>query len=146
MSLDVYLERPGEPSETRSVIFVREDGGTRELNRAEWDEKFPGIEPVTVETTEEVFWRNVTHNLTNMADAAGIYKHLWRPEELGIEKAGSLVEPLAEGLKRLQADPATFKVHNPPNGWGSYEGLVAFVSDYLAACKADPEAEIRVSR
>ena len=49
MSLDVYLESPKEPSPIREVIFVREDGGTRELSRAEWDERYPGVEPVTVE-------------------------------------------------------------------------------------------------
>lgn len=29
----------------------------------------------------EVFNRGITHNLNKMAEAVGIYKHLWRPEE-----------------------------------------------------------------
>lgn len=27
-----------------------------------------------------IFSANITHNLNAMAEAAGIYKHLWRPE------------------------------------------------------------------
>jgi hypothetical protein len=34
-----------------------------------------------------VFCANYTHNVVDMAEAAGIYKHVWRPEELGIAKA-----------------------------------------------------------
>ncbi len=29
--------------------------------------------------TEELYDSNITHNLCAMAEAAGIYKHLWRP-------------------------------------------------------------------
>ena len=32
-----------------------------------------------------VFEANVTHNLNRMAEAAGFYKEVWRPEEIGIE-------------------------------------------------------------
>ena len=31
----------------------------------------------------EVFSANITHNLGAMAKEAGIYMHLWRPDELG---------------------------------------------------------------
>lgn len=93
-----------------------------------------------------VYDGNITHNLTGMADAAGIYKHLWRPEELGITRAGDLIEPLKAGLARLQADPETYRTHDSPNGWGKYEHLVRFVSDYLAACVENPYAEVTVSR
>lgn len=49
----------------------------------------------------EVYDANITHNLNTMAEEAGIYKHLWRPEELGITKAKDLIEPLAEGLAKM---------------------------------------------
>lgn len=145
MSLDVYLS--GGEAEAATGIFIREAGATREITRAEWDERFPGSEPVTATSeSDELFWRNITHNLTPMADAAEIYSHLWRPEELGIETAGQLIEPLTLGLKRLRSDPEKFRTFNPPNGWGSYEGLVDFVAAYLAACVQHPAAKIRVSR
>jgi hypothetical protein len=103
---------------------------------------------VTLTRTQptEVYWRNITHNLNRMAEEAGIYKHLWRPDELGITKASELIGPLSDGLERLTRDPEAFKVFNPENKWGDYEGLVEFVRDYLAACVANPDADVRVSR
>lgn len=89
---------------------------------------------------------NITHNLGPMAREAGIYTHLWRPDEIGITKAGELIQPLAHGLVLLTDEPERFKAHNPPNGWGSYEGLVRFVGAYLAACIEAPDADVEVSR
>ena len=89
---------------------------------------------------------NITHNLTEMADAAGIYKCIWRPEELGITEASQLVAPLREGLKTLGDDPEKFRAFNPSNGWGSYEVFVAWVTRYLMACQEFPGAVIEVSR
>ena len=148
MSLDVYLTMPGETHKYEARIFVREDGQTKEMSRAEWGEKFPGREPVTLDAmeTSTVYEANITHNLNTMAEAAGIYKHLWRPEELGITKAKDLIEPLAVGLASLQADPRKFLQLNPSNGWGDYDGLVSFVARYLSACKDYPEADVSVSR
>jgi len=93
-----------------------------------------------------LFSDNVTHNLTKMADMAGIYKHLWRPDELDINRAGQLIEPLRLGLDKLEAEPQAFKEYNPANGWGSYEGLVSFVRSYMEACIANPAARVSVSR
>lgn len=93
-----------------------------------------------------VFDTNITHNLGKMATEAGIYKHLWRPEELHIATALELIEPLQKGLDLLLSDPNRFKKFNPENGWGSYDGLVKFVSKYIEACKENPDAEISVSR
>ena len=52
-----------------------------------------------------VFDRNITHNLGKMADKAGIYYALWRPEEKGRTKASELVPVLEKGLKRLRSKP-----------------------------------------
>ena len=93
-----------------------------------------------------VFNYNITHNLNKMAEEAGIYKHLWRPEEIGITNAEQLIEPLEAGLALLKNKPTYFRKFNPENGWGSYEGLVEFVTKYLEACKENPDAEIGVSR
>lgn len=89
---------------------------------------------------------NITHNLVEMADAAGIYKALWRPEEIGITKASQLIEPLEKGLALLLADPDKYKQFDSPNGWGLYVNFVPFVQRYLNACKEYPHAIIRVSR
>lgn len=101
---------------------------------------------LTDENGNAVFSANITHNLNKMAGEAGIYKHLWRPEEIGITKAWQLVEPLREGLILMVTEPARFEAHNPPNGWGSYEGFVPWIAKYRQACIDNPEAEIGISR
>ena len=94
----------------------------------------------------EIFDANITHNLTAMASDAGIYKALWRPEEIGITHAEQLIPILRDGLEKLRAEPDRYRARNPSNGWGSYEGLVAFVDKYLEACIGNPDAEVSVSR
>jgi hypothetical protein len=148
MSLDVYLTMPKMPQESRSAIFVREDGQTKEITREGWNKRFPTRDPFVVEIDEShtVFWNNMTHNLGRMANAAGIYKYLWRPDEIGVTHAHQLIEPLQHGLKRLTSAPDMFRAFNPSNGWGTYDGLIVFVSEYLDACEAYPEASVHVSR
>jgi len=152
MSLDVYLttqeKRVVNPT---SGIFIRSNGETKEISRAEWDELNPNQEPVMIKEmleveTHEVYSRNITHNLGAMAQEAGIYKQLWWPEEVGAKIAKDLIGPLAVGLSKLKAAPEIFKKHNPDNGWGNYDGLVSFVEDYLSACEEYPEATIGVCR
>ena len=96
--------------------------------------------------TVDVYEANITHNLGGMAEEAGIYKHLWRPEELNIVLAAELVEPLTKGLKLLKSDPKRFEKFNASNGWGMYEHFVPFVEEYLKACEENPYAVVSVSR
>jgi hypothetical protein len=81
-----------------------------------------------------------------MAQAAGLYQVLWRPEELGITKASELVLALRIGLAWLESDPARFTPFNGLNGWGLYEDFVPFVRSYLKACQSSPQATVVVSR
>jgi len=94
----------------------------------------------------DVFWSNITHNLNGMAVEAGIYESIWRPEELGITKAGSLIEPLEKAILLLESDPERFRKYNAKNGWGTYEQFLEFVKEYYQACLTYPNAEISVSR
>lgn len=94
----------------------------------------------------EVFTCNLTHNLAPMAAEAGIYKALWRPDEIGIVKASQLIEPLCAGLELLRSDPERFKALNPNNGWGNYGNLIEFVTQYLAACEKNRDADVCASR
>lgn len=89
---------------------------------------------------------NITHNLNRMANAAGIYEALWRPEEIGVTHAIQLIPLLREGVARLVKNPKEFEQYNPENGWGTYSGLVSFVKEYLAACEEYPDATVYVSR
>ena len=123
MSLDVYLEITR--NEPHTCIYC--------------DTEFPT-------TTDTVFDANITHNLNDMAAEAGIYEHLWRPEEIGITKAAQLIEPLRKGVALMKADPERFQKHNPKNGWGSYDIFVPWIEKYLAACEEYPEADVSASR
>lgn len=97
--------------------------------------------------SDEVFSANITHNLNEMAEEAGIYKHVWRPEELEeIKQAGDLIEPLTDGLTQMKEDPERFERHDSPNGWGVYEDFVMWLEEYLTACKQWPNATITVDR
>ena len=95
---------------------------------------------------EILYEGNVTHNLNIMADAAGIYEALWRPEEIGAERAKDITDKLRLGLDLLKNDPEHFKKFNSPNGWGTYEYFVPFVEKYLNACLKYPDAIIEISR
>jgi hypothetical protein len=101
---------------------------------------------LTVVKETEVYSDNITHNMGEMASEVGIYKHLWRPDELGITKARSLIGPLIAGLRELKDNPKEYKRYNPKNGWGDYKCLVDFVEDYVKACIENPDATIYVSR
>lgn len=125
MSLDVYLT--GEEYEVECTCSECYDTHKRK-------------------TREQFHAANITHNLGAMAGEAGIYRHLWRPEEIGVTKAKQLIEPLESGLLLLKSHRARFEKFNAPNGWGLYEHFVPFVERYLEACKDYPEALVSVSR
>lgn len=98
------------------------------------------------EDSEQVYWANITQNLGEMADKAGIYYALWRPEEIDIKKGKDIIEILEKGLLDLKSRPHYFEKFNSPNGWGVYKHFVPFVEEYLEACKQYPEAFIETSR
>lgn len=99
-----------------------------------------------VSLTVVVFAANITHNLNAMAQEAGIYGVLWHPEANGITKARQLIEPLRIGLALLESDPERFKAFDAENKWGTYDQFVPWIRSYVAACEANPDAEVSVSR
>ena len=119
MSLDFYLE---EPVICQHCGHEQDKGG------------------------EEVYWRNITHNLGKMAKAVGVYEALWRPDEHGYKKAGQIIGRLNEGIQNLYAHRKKCEELNPSNGWGDYNGFVEFVKATRDACEQHPNALIRVSR
>lgn len=85
---------------------------------------------------------NITHNLTGMARAAGIYSALWHPEDIGVTQASQLIPLLEAGMRWLTEFPAEAASYDAVNGWGTSENLISFVEDYLAACKKFPAAAV----
>ena len=114
---------------------------------------------------DTLYSANITHNLGEMADKAGIYEALWRPhrlvdgyntecnydEEMEFEDsvtilAKDIIPLLKKGLKDLKTRPEYFDQFNSPNGWGTYKYFVPFVDEYLHVCKKYPDAVIKVNR
>ncbi len=94
---------------------------------------------------DEGFSANITHNLGKMASEAGIYAALWEAEDHHW-KAMDIIQPLRDGIALMKSDPARFEAFNAANGWGTYEVFVPWCEEYLAACEANPDATISVSR
>jgi len=98
------------------------------------------------ENGDELYSRNITHNLNKMAQEAGIYECLWRPDEHGITHARQIIETLSSGVALMATEKSRFEAFNAPNGWGKWEHFLPWCADYLQACKDNPDALIRVSR
>jgi len=96
--------------------------------------------------SDEGFSANITHNLNDMAEEAGIYEIVWRPEQHGIKKAKQLIGPLRLAIAEMEADPERFRKHNSPNGWGLYKHFMPWLKEYLAACERLPDSNVSVSR
>ena len=152
MSLDVYLEIATTVTRPKgSGIFVRANGQNEEISREEWDARFPGREPIALQPEDdscEVFSANITHNLGAMAEAAGIYNALWRPETLlegELVRARHIAPLLAVGIDTMLESPSRFKSMDAKNGWGTYSDFVPWLQRLYAACKEHPEAIVQVS-
>jgi hypothetical protein len=91
---------------------------------------------------EEVYWFNITHNLTDMADSIDLYEPMWHPERLGITKASELIEPLEKALVRMAPNLHDLREHEPDNGWGTADDLLRVTSQYLEACRKFPDADV----
>ena len=140
MSLDVYLERKKISSYDNGVTFFDDN--------------------------EIVYSGNITHNLGEMGEEAGIYEALWRPyklkkdfkpfvnyddewayEEKQTIRPSEIIPILEKGLQDLKNRPDYYISFNSPNGWGKYEHFVEFVEEYLNACKFyGDDVIIKVSR
>jgi hypothetical protein len=156
MSLDVWLkldqENPRAPKPAKgSGIFVRRNGSTQQISLEEYQQMYPGLNPVTISEESSdgesdgeivVYEGNITHNLIDMAKFAGLYEATWHPEMLfeGNILASQISPYLACGLRKLVINSDKAKAFASPNGWGTYEQMLIFVSEYLEACCLYPEA------
>jgi len=159
MSLDVYLKVPRESHEEGERRWDGPDkcccdhkptgddpGGSCVwcIHCNAWFR--PHLRDAGCPSAKRIYDSNITHNLNTMAEAAGIYKACWRPDEIGITKAKQLIPLLRDGLAKLEADPKKYEAYNSPNGWGLYRNFVPWVRSYLSACIDNPEADVEVSR
>jgi hypothetical protein len=95
---------------------------------------------------KELYWANITHNLGQMAQTAGLYDVVWYPDQNGITTAEQLIPILDSGIKLMEATPSRFQKLSSKNGWGMYEHFLPWLRRYLTACQEHPKARVRVSR
>ena len=93
-----------------------------------------------------VFEINITHNLAKMADKAGIYEAIWRPEEIGATRAIHIIELVKDGIKKLEKDPEYFRQFDAKNGWGTYNQFIPWLKRYLEGLEENPDSIIEISR
>lgn len=94
----------------------------------------------------ELFDGQITGNLWNMAEEAGIAHHIWRPWTVGLSKAHHLINPLRDAIARIEADPARFDRFAAAEPYSKRANLLRFLKQYLRACMKHPEADIQVGR
>jgi hypothetical protein len=101
------------------------------------------IDTGAAEWTEVVEVGNCTSNVSGMwTEALGGV----RLAAFHLAPCSEVAGPLADAVKRMEADPDTYRAMNPPNGWGNYEGALAYLRKLAEACAAHPKCRIRISR
>lgn len=155
MSLDISIRynKPKVVKSTGTGIFVRDNGCNRELTREEVAERYPDFDlsQLPDESQEyesrEFWWRNITHNLTEMASYCvpeskqdiSLYDLMWCDEYPADIPRTKYITYLVECAKELEANPDKYKQYNPKNGWGSYEGLLSYVKEFAKALIDAPQ-------
>jgi len=130
MSIDIQLHiKRAEPTEADKAI---------ELLRAHGFDQFADeIEARHEHGDVRVFDKNVGGSLEDLAISADLYQYIWRPDEIGIDKASQLLGPLITGYQRLK-EHKTWSVQ--------YDRLCCLVSEYIIVCGEHPDATVTVWR
>ena len=131
MSLDFYL-------------LYNKERDTEAIHNEVWDD-FDDLE-FNDEGDYRAFDTNITHNLGEMADKAGIYECLWEPLENNYKKAKDITPFVMLGLRVLKNNPKHFKQYSADNGWGTYEQFIPWLEELIEALIKHPNASIRVWR
>ena len=87
--------------------------------------------------------KNITHNLVEMWDEAGIYDALYMSEG---KTAASILPTLRSGLAKLRANPEYYTKFNSPNGWGLYENAVPWLEDLILGLEKSPRAIVHICK
>jgi len=88
----------------------------------------------TLADIENASW-NYTYNTTPMLKAAGIDLHNFEGRA-----CKEVIPDLKAGLDNLKSNPIKYTKMNPPNGWGSYDGLIKVLENMLITFKKHPKA------
>jgi hypothetical protein len=83
---------------------------------------------------------NITNNLAEMADKAGLYEPLWNSNG---KKASEILADLEIGVCNLgEMSFDDIKKYTPSNGWGDVHSLRQFTKNIISCCKIFPDAVV----
>ena len=99
----------------------------------------------------------ITHNLNTIVSELGLlvglpyYEVIWRPDEMfglknGEVPAEFVLKLLPDVIKNLLKFEDRLTDYLPSNGYGTFEGLISFLCDYLKECYTNQEAYIYCCR
>jgi len=101
---------------------------------------FKEIEEKDLCLYKEVWSFNITHNVRNMAEKAGI--PLW-DDNINGSLAMNLIDPVIKGIKNLKNSPLDYKTMEKDPEWGSYEDLLFLIEvELLPLVLRNPESII----
>jgi len=109
------------------------------------------------EDVEQQVCLNITHNLNKVVDVCGkivsreYYELIWIPYELfnlpnGKVPVKLIINRLPVLINDLIENETELTKYLPSNGWGTFEGLICFLCDYLKECYKHKEAYIYCCR
>ena len=109
------------------------------------------------EDVEQQVCLNITHNLNKIVDECGklvglaYYEVIWRPDELFGLKNGEVpvvfvLSVLPDLIKNLLEYEDCLTEYLPSNGYGTFEGLINFLCNYLKECYTHQQAYIYCCR
>jgi len=81
---------------------------------------------------DELFWKNITHNLTPMWHKAEVFDALYNSDG---KRPKEIIETLRTGLLKMQQEPAEYRKLESPNKWGNYQSAVCFLTEVIDACQ-----------
>ena len=84
---------------------------------------------------------NYTHNVTFMWAKAGCYDALYNSNG---KLAREIIGDLRKAIIAMEEDPKAYKALNPKNGWGDYEGALAWLKALTDEFALNPNATIGV--
>lgn len=97
---------------------------------------------LTSNSGEELMNCNITHNLTSMWKAAGVYDALYKSTG---NTAADVLPALEEGVAKLIGNPVYYQQFDAPNGWGKYKQAVPWLRSVAEKFKEHPDSVIGVS-
>lgn len=86
---------------------------------------------------------NYTYNVYRMYQNA--FSNFNGIKVLAGMSAKQAIPILESAIKNMKSSPEEYKLLNPSNGWGNYEGALNYLEGILLECKEHPLTEIRIS-